>query len=542
MIGGLRGGVAVRESPGPVLQGIGLAVLVAVLVVWGGGRGLAPGRAALAALAAILVLGCVTDVGPARFVRGWVERHVRVILLVAVALVFVWGFSSASLRFASYGANIDLAHFDRVAWNSTQGRLYEAWEGNHLASHVTAVPLLTLPVYLVVGGPLALLFVQNLFLAVAALPLYEVARYRLPPLPSVLLAIAFLLLPTMASQHLDDFHETSLAAVPFFLALLSFEQGRFRPFLFYLTAGSLIIEYHAIALSLFGVLALVRRRSVRWVIVPFGISAALVFAAYFLVMPFFRASARFEASVWGLQYYSHLGNSLGQVLLSSARDPVGSLLANPLGLPGAPMQLLYLRDLLLPFIFVLPLSAPEVMFALPDLLKNLPTGHWAVASIASHHTVLVSTALMAATVAALGRLHPARPTLARGLAAAVLALAASAPQTVASALTPMYLLRSEPPPFGEALALVPPDAPVVASAGVIAHLSRRPVLYSAGIPEGLQATREHRAEYIVLDVGSPVPGEQEVLRSVMGDPAYSLRYAKGRVALFILKNGDDARG
>ncbi|MBI2910998.1 MAG: hypothetical protein HYY05_02565, partial [Chloroflexi bacterium] len=139
----MRGGIAARAGAVPFLGGIGLAGLVAVLVVWGGGRGLAPGRAALAALAATLVLGCVTDVGPARFVRGWVERHVRAVLLVAVALAFAWGFSSASVRFASYAANIDLAHYDRVAWNSTQGRLYEAWEGNHLASHVTAVPLLT---------------------------------------------------------------------------------------------------------------------------------------------------------------------------------------------------------------------------------------------------------------------------------------------------------------------------------------------------------------------------------------------------------------
>ncbi|MBI2911520.1 MAG: DUF2079 domain-containing protein, partial [Chloroflexi bacterium] len=438
-------------------------------------------------------------------------------------------------------ANIDLAHYDRVAWNSTQGRLYEAWEGNHLASHVTAVPLLTIPVYVAVGGPKGLLFVQSLFLAVAALPLFAVARRRLAALPAVVLAIAFLVLPNTASQHLDDFHETPLAAVPFFLALLSFEQGRFRPFLVYLTASLLVIEYHALALSLFGVLALVRRRPLPWVIVPIGLSAAWLVAAYLLVMPSFRATARFESAVWGLQYYSHLGSAPGEILLGSVRDPLASLLANPLGLPGPPIQMIYLRDLLLPFLFVLPVSAPEAMFALTDLLKNLPTGHWAVASIASHHTVLASMALMAATVAALGRLQPARPVLARGLASAVLALAASAPQTVASALTPVYLLRAGAPPFGEALALVPPDAPVVASAGVISHLSRRRVLYSAGIPEGLQATREHRADYILLDVGSPVPGEQEVLRWVMGDPAYSSAFAKGRVALFALKDGDDAR-
>ncbi len=117
MSGGARGGVAVGGARAPVLEGIGLALLVAALVVWGGGRGLTPGRAILAALAAALVLGCMTEVSPARAARDWVEQHVHALLLVAVALVFAWGFASASVRFAWYAGNIDLGLWDNLAWN-----------------------------------------------------------------------------------------------------------------------------------------------------------------------------------------------------------------------------------------------------------------------------------------------------------------------------------------------------------------------------------------------------------------------------------------
>jgi len=514
------------------------------MTAWMGSEdGLTPGRMGFAVAAACGVFLSASGGTLAVRWRIWAERHGRWLLVGSLGLVLAWGFGSALIRFASYAASVDLALHDNLEWNSTQGRLYEFWNGSLLAYHVTGVPLLALPFYVLLGGPSGLLFPQSVALVASAMPMYALARRMLPPLPSGMLSLALPLLPGLYAQHLADFHEAPFVALPFLLALLFFEQGRFRSFVAAYAGAGMVIEYYALALCLFGPYALLRRRSRRWVMVPLAVSISWLLVAYLLVMPHFRATAgAAPAAIWGTQYYSHLGSGPGEIVASVLGDPFGSLLANPLGLPGPPIQLLYLRDLLLPFFVVLPFGAPESLFALADLLKNLPTGTWEASWIAGHHSVLASAALLAGTATVLGRLHSGRPELVRGLAAAVLALAAFSPQTVASILTPAFLLRVEPLPFAGALALIGPEDSVVGTLGVVSHLSRRRDVYPASHPEGLRAVQERRAKYVLLDLGSPVVGEAEVYQTVTSDTSYSRRYVQGRVALFVLGHGDAPPG
>lgn len=523
----------------------GLPLLVGALVLWVSLE-TRPAFVALgsALVAAGWVLACIAP-GPAgQTLVRWIERHHRWTLAVALALVFAWGLTGALVRFHRFSTDVDLALFDNIAWNGMEGRPFANYNGNHLANHVSPVLLLTLPFYAVAGGPAGLLFAQSLALAAAALPLHALARRRLPPLPSLLLASAFLLLPGVFSQHLDDFHETPFIALPFFLALLFFVQGRFRPFLgAYAAASVLVIEYYTLALALFGLYALWRRRSPRWVLAPLAISLAWASLTLGIIMPSFRAqSPSSEQPSWTLNYYAHLGSTPGDILGVFLRDPLGTLLADPLGGNQGvrrPIQLWYLRDLFLPFLFALPFLSPEWVFALPELLKNLPTGYGGVVSLAVHHSVLASSALMAASVASLARLHPRHPGLVRGLAAAVLALAATSTQTTAAFLTPIYLLRVPPPPFGDLLALIDPEASVAAPAEAMAHFSRRRQIYYSSAPETLDAMQRERIHAIILynPPSRPLNGTQEALRATTAaDPAYRVAYEGNGVVLYLLES------
>lgn len=127
------------------------------------------------------------------------------------------------LKHATYHSSlIDLGIFDQVIWNTAHGRWF--WDtldpyvqANHvfLGQHfspgivVLAVPDLLFPsVY-------TLLVLQTLFLAAGAVPIYLLAGRRADDERiAVLLAIAYLLYPSLAFANLFDFHEIALA-VPF---------------------------------------------------------------------------------------------------------------------------------------------------------------------------------------------------------------------------------------------------------------------------------------------------------------------------------------
>ena len=524
-----------------MLPAWGLAFLVSVLTIWG--QDPSPRRIALGLAAGSFVLFCAARPKAMNRLWPWVERHDRWILLVSVAPVFAWGLGGALVRFYWYGAGIDLATYDNITWNTAQGRWFE-WFGDHyLAWHVTAVPLLALPFAVLAGGPTGLLFVQSLALAVAALPLHAIARRRLSPLPALFLAVALPLLPGLFSQHRGDFHETPFVVVPFLLAFLFFQEGRFRSFLLaYAAASLLIIEYYALALALFSVYALWRRRSARWILAPAAISGPWAFAALFLILPYFRVEYAAHGQVWdhaqsfALTHYAHLGSSPAEIIQTALRDPLGSLFPDPLGESGdlrRPIQLWYLHGLFLPFLFMLPLATPEILFALPELLKNLPTGYTGL-SLAHHHSVLASTALMVATVTTLGRLAPRHPDLTRALAAAVLVLAASSPLTVATAREPLGLLRTDPPPYSEAIALIGPEDSVAAPYRTFYHLSRRRMLYYT-LPLTLEAIRTRQVDAVLLDMSPGVGYHPELQVALRSDPAYRLSYERGDIALFRLE-------
>lgn len=127
------------------------------------------------------------------------------------------------LKHATYHSSlIDLGIFDQVIWNTAHGHWF--WDtldpyvqANHvfLGQHFSpGIAILALP-YLVFPSVYTLLVLQTLFLAAGAMPLYALAARRSgDERIAAVLAIAYLLYPSLAFANLFDFHEIVLA-VPF---------------------------------------------------------------------------------------------------------------------------------------------------------------------------------------------------------------------------------------------------------------------------------------------------------------------------------------
>ena len=472
-------------------------------------------------------------------VRGWMEGRALGLALVGMAVVGGYGWVSGLIRFNSFAADLNLAIFASICWNTLQGRPFEWFAGNYLTLHLSLVPMLLVPFCAAGQGAPGLLLGHSLLLTLPALPLFLLARRRLDRFSALLLSWAYLLLPGVFTQYSFGGTEAPLIALPLSLSFLFYHQGRLKAFLASVAAGAVgVVEYYAPVFALFGLLAWRARRPWPWVLGPVGVAVLWPALAYGILLPSLaRAFPEWgmpsDLSASGLQYYQHLGDSPAAILTGVARDP-GPLLA----VLTDHFHLGFVYQLLLPFLFVLPWGSGASLFALWDLLTVLPTTSLNILSLAGHHVGLASVSLLAGSAGTLERLTgrdgEASLRLRRSLAAAILSLAGASIMTVAYLAYPATLLSQPRPSLAEAVALIPADLPVAAPEGVLPHLVDRREVYPLWRAES--AAREARLAAVLFDhpPGQLVDDAQtQFLEWLRGHPAYRLAYERDGVVLFL---------
>lgn len=492
---------------------------------------------ALLALAVVALAG--SEHWAARRVRGCVEGRALGLALAGMAVVGAYGWVSGLIRFQSFAADLNLAIFASICWNTLQGRPFEWFAGNYLTLHLSLVPMLLVPFCAVGQGAQGLLFGHSLLLTLPALPLFLLARRRLDGVSALLLSWAYLLLPGVFTQYSVGGTEAPLIALPLSLSFLFYHQGRLRAFLASVAVGAVgVVEYYAPVFALFGLLAWRARRPMPWVLGPLGVAVLWPALAYSILLPslaqaFPEWSMPSDLSGSGMQYYRHLGESPAAVLAGVARDPRPLLL-----LLTDHFHVGFVYQLLLPFLFVLPWASGESLFALWELATVLPTASQNVISLAGHHVGLASVSLLFGSVGTLERLirrgGEEGHRLIRSLAAAVLSLAGASIMTVAYLAYPVTLLTHPRPSLAEAVALIPSGLPVAAPEGVLPHLVDRREVYPLWGAES--AVREARLAAVLLDhpPGQMVDDSQrQFLEWLRGHPAYRLAYEGEGVVLFL---------
>ncbi len=488
--------------------------------------------AALLAGATVLLAG--SQLGPPRRLRAWMGRHAVGLMLGGMALSFAYGWASGLLRLASFDANLMLAIFTSICWNTLHGRPYEWFGGNYLAVHLTLVPMVEVPLCAVGRGAPGVLLGHSLLLTLPALPLFLLARRRLEGFSALVLGLAYLLLPGVFSQYTLGGSEAPVIALPLALAFLFYDQARLKPFLCAVAFGAAgVVEYYAPAFAVFALLAWRSRRSWPWIASPLALALVWPPLAYGLLLPALGG----DVSGSGLQHYRHLGESPAAILFGIATAP-DSLLA----LLKDHFHLGFLYQLLIPFLFVLPWGSGEALFAVYELVTILPTSDQNILSLSGAHVGLASVALLAGSVGTLGRLfqrgHEASRRLARSLAATVLSLSAASITTVAFLTYPVNLVRHPRPALAEAVALVPPDVTVAVPEGVLPHVVDRLEVYLSGRQETMAAAETGRlaAALVYHPAGQIVPEEEKRFLEFLGShPLYRLAFERDGVVLFLLE-------
>jgi uncharacterized membrane protein len=371
----------------------------------------------------------------------------------------------------------DLGNMVQAVWSTADGRPLETTFQNgdqveRLASHVDPFLVLLTPLWVVFPSPVTLAAAQIVACALGALPVFWLARRHLASEDqAAFLALAYLAYPWIAWSALEAIHPVTFAIPLFLFGIWFLDSDRLHAFSACAVLAALTGELMGLPLVCLGLWYWLARGQRRPGIVIAALGATWTLVALKVIVPAFRGE---ESPFYVL--FEHVGGSLEGVLGTAVTDPLVILEAMATG-----------RDAL----YVLALAAPLALFflrapalalaATPILAVNLMSSMGAHTNPADHSIAGIVPFLFAATVFGVARIRPHD----RRRATSILALT-----VVASSLVMGPWFRSPPVPtpggwteehiqaLRVAVALVPEDAPVVATNNVGSHLAARRYVYS----------------------------------------------------------------
>ena len=428
--------------------------------------------------------------------------------IAAYVLLVSW---VSGMRLASYDfADFDLAVHSQSMASILRGSLDSSILGvPFLGNHMVLILFLLAPFYALWPGPLLLLVAQSAALGAGAWCVYAIARRELPATWAAGLSLLYLVYPPLISLNLYEFHPVAFAVPLLLAALACYQSNRYGGFLACLALAMSCQENIALIAVGFSLYALVDRRSWRWVAVPFA-AGALCFAVTVLwVMPHLNPSIQF------MKLYGHLGRTVPEALTNLVRHPVFAA-KSTLSLP----KLAFLSALLAPLAYLSLLRPARFLPVALVLAQRLLSSRTSEVSVAYHYQAEFIPFLFFAAAGGLGRIMELRWSLARrGAAAALVGLttislfASGIPNRLAHALTSSSEARRARESRDRAVALVPPDAAVLATFQFLPRLSRMERIYSFH--------HVYDGRYTLSDLPYPTPAVDTILMDAMDPLTFS---------------------
>ena len=428
-------------------------------------------------------------------------------LLIVLALMYLYSayFTALSMQLhATFRTRAsDMGQMDQALWNTLHGDWLQDTRPSgqnlpRLTDHVEPIFFVIPLVFLIYDNIASLFALQSIALALAALPIYWIARRRLQSeWAGIIFAAMYLLFPAVQAANLTEFHAVTFAPAPLMFAFNYGEERAWKRFALFMLIALGVKEDIALlvlAMGLYFAFKIsddrqqttdktitfhVSRFTFQIRVIPFAIallSAIWFLAALFVIIPHF--SPRNE-SVYIGRY---------------PKTPV-EIIAGLF----VPEKATYLLKLLAPVGFLALFDPLVLLVGAPCLILNLLSSYEAQYSGVYHYSAPVAPYFVLAAIGGTAWLkQKLQITNYKLQLVLVPAFLVALGFHVVAGYTPLggeFFFPQVTPHqqlFERFAAQIPPDAKVSTTAALFPHLSHRRVLYR--FPTILDA------EYVLLDV------------------------------------------
>lgn len=466
------------------------------------------------------------------------EPQARRLLIGLILLSTLIGCGLAYLKFSSFEhVTGDTSYYGYAFHQTIKGRWFpiSVREGSVMGNHPNFLALLILPFFYLVPTIYTLFVAQSFALSLTAWPAYLLGRRVTGNRVTALIAAAAVLLfPPIVAGHVAEIHEDQFGVALCVFAFYFFEAQDFKKFALCMAASLLAKETVFLNTIFFGVYALVRHRSWKWVLFPLGWSTAYLLIVVKVLMP-----------MWGTlgsqiysqaMYFTDFGQTPGQVLTTMLTKPglvVSTLLQ--------PDRLVYLLQLLQPILLVLPFRSWSFMVALPNLGVNLLSSNTALRVMGWHYGIVMGGLLWCSLICSLTAWNRTLSSwfgakdYHRGLCVILLVLGAT--QYHLWFYPNEYLRNAGHDAEDAAVQMIPQNATVFCPGNMLGHYCDHPKYQSLG---GLTFHKRDLNElfdydYLVFDfnfVESNYRGQQQLFEFISKHPAYRRILERDNVFVF----------
>ncbi|MBI2529699.1 MAG: DUF2079 domain-containing protein [Candidatus Diapherotrites archaeon] len=324
-------------------------------------------------LKVLVSLGKIFDSGKFAGAR---EMDWKIPLIAAIAVYFVVFLILSYLRYFTFKTPApDLWIFNQAMWNTLHGnfmvttRTLELGNQVLLGDHFFLILLFILPVYALMQNALSLYFIQTVFISIAALPIFMLARKVLNcRFAAFAIAVSYLLYPALQFINLAEFQAMAFV-IPLmlfaFYYLYTSDYRKFAVFLFFSLAVRETVAVVAFFLGIYAIFAMGKKK--------IGMLICAVSVIWFLLAVFVAIPALGRP----YQYIGGTQNPFFQFGDSPA-EVIGTMISNPLMVikeATTAQDIGYLLLLFVPVAFLSLLSGamlvPASTFAL-NLLSAFP--------------------------------------------------------------------------------------------------------------------------------------------------------------------------
>ncbi|MDX9893613.1 MAG: DUF2079 domain-containing protein [Patescibacteria group bacterium] len=395
------------------------------------------------------------------------------ILMLAIILylvIFSW-FSIWKYQNFQYNA-MDLGIINQVFFNSTQGQwlVSSIHPPSYLGDHFTPILFLLLPFYWLFQNPQTLLIIQTICLALSAWPVYLIAQKNLGINWALFFGLAWLLNPVVQNANLFEFHFLTLSVFFIFWVFYFYQQKRFGYFIIAIILAMLIREDVSLAIIMFGLLAMIDKRSAKWKITPIILGLGYFFGAM-MITKYFAPTESYKFLI----YYPWL-----KTIFTNPLEGLLYLLRFN--------NLIYFIGLLMPLLFT-ALAAPNyLILGLGNFLQlAMGSSGGSETLLQTHYSSLILPAIFVASIFGIKKIVANQKkfklindyqTLAKIILAVSIIYSSLALGPSIGMAKSLSIKESENKIIKKMINQIPDDAPAASSYKFLAALSSRPELYS----------------------------------------------------------------